>query len=111
MSMEPALPLCPRCRGAAVVPSRMRNAPEVTVWTCSACSLSWSGLPCESRVCRQWATVMCGQCNKPKCPNHGFHGRAAVKNGICDACVRRTADLMKRPKRETSWSRLERLGQ
>jgi ribosomal protein L37AE/L43A len=52
MSMEPALPLCPRCRGAAVVPSRMRNAPEVTVWTCSACSLSWSGLPCESRVCR-----------------------------------------------------------
>jgi hypothetical protein len=34
-----------------------------------------------------------------------------VTNGICDACVRRTANIMKRPARETNWSRLERLGQ
>jgi len=98
-------PTCPRCRGGAVVSSRMRNAPDVELLTCSECGYVGSGLTCESRVCTDRAVVMCGQCNKPKCAGHGFHGRTATKQGICDACVRRTADLIRPPKRATNWNR------
>jgi len=106
MTLDVARPTCPNCHGAAVVATRMRNAPEVEVLTCATCSLSWSALGCDARTCPRRAVVMCGQCHRPKCGNHGFHGKTAIKQGICDACVRRTANVAKRPKRETRWSRV-----
>ena len=63
-------------------------------------------MDCDSRGCRSRAFVCCGQCNKFKCPNHGFHGKTATKQGICDACVTRTANLLRPAKRETRWSRV-----
>lgn len=86
---------CPNCFGAAVVSSRMRNAPELECFTCASCGHQWSLFDCDSRSCPLRAFVCCGQCSKFRCGNHGFHGKTAVKQGICDACVRRTANVLK----------------
>lgn len=99
---------CPRCQGGAILPSRMPLAPELELWTCSACGMQWSLMDCDTRGCRERAVSCCRECNKFKCKGHGVG-----KSGVCEACKKRYAKVIKssRPARETNWSRTARLHQ
>lgn len=94
-------PQCPRCHGNAVVPSRMQRAPEIELFTCSSCSHQWSVMDCDTRGCRERAVSCCRLCNKFKCKGHGVW-----KSGACEACKKRTSNVVKPVKRDTRWSRV-----
>jgi len=98
---------CPRCYGGAVVPTPMRGAVEVSLYTCSGCGLRWSDEPCGTRACVHRGTGKCVDCQAYRCDRHGGRDR------VCDACRRRLREIMRsaHPKRGGSWERTGRLHQ
>lgn len=83
---------CPNCRGGAVVTSPMPGAGDLTVNVCASCGLRWSAIDCDTRGCRERAVARCKitDCQKFRCKGHG-----PGKSGICLACSRRTANVVK----------------